>query len=351
MVKAILRSSLAQVLYYSGILKIAELKLHKSLTVLCYHRILPKELKSSSTLPDLVVTPETFDAHCKFLAAHFEVQTLCKACDLLQNGYSGKRPLAVITFDDGYRDNIRYASPILKTHGLQATFFIISGLAGKTECPWYDRLNHAVSTLITHGKLEECLNGSSLHYLFEGNGSPTPKEIVQAAKKMSPEERFLVVSQLAAQIGANGMDSELNWIMSLTELKILQEEGHEIGSHTVSHEILPLLDDIGINAEVSESKEFLECGLNSQVRSFCYPNGDYNSATLEAVKAAKYSYACTTHKGNNASMRSPYELRRWFINENHLLNPNGKPSSQLLRLEITGLADRIFLRNAFRSSI
>ncbi|MBB6479250.1 polysaccharide deacetylase family protein [Spirochaeta isovalerica] len=348
MFKSLVRYFIAFVSFYTGTTIFAESKLKKSLTILCYHRVLPKHEKNSSLFPDLIVTPETFNLHCRVLARHYDIYPLSEACDLMRKGYKSKRPLAIITFDDGYCDNIEYASPILASHGLRATFFIITGLIGKEEYPWYDKLSHAADVCISKGILKENLENSLLHYLFENGNNPTLKEIVQAAKKISSEDRSLLITKLLKASGSEIPDSELNRIMSDSEIKSLQKKGHEIGSHTVSHEILSLLNENQLTYEVTKSKEILESLLKSSVRSFCYPNGDYNSTTLEAVKAAKYSYACTTFKGKNSILFSPFELKRWFLHEDRLLSPVGKPSSLLFRLEISGLADRFFRRKPIK---
>ena len=78
--------------------------------------------------------------HCKTLSKYYNVFTLRDGVSLIKRGYNEKKPIAVITFDDGYRDNYIFAKPILEKYGLKATFFVISGLIGKAKIPWYDHL-------------------------------------------------------------------------------------------------------------------------------------------------------------------------------------------------------------------
>ena len=57
----------------------------------------------------------------------------CAAAELPRNALA-------ITFDDGYRDNLTHAAPILARHGLPATIFLATGFIGTAEVPWFDRL-------------------------------------------------------------------------------------------------------------------------------------------------------------------------------------------------------------------
>lgn len=345
MLKRVLRSTVAEACNFAGVVKRAEDRLRGSLTILCYHRILPPKNKEAYFSPDLVVTPGAFAAHCAALDAHYDVHALAKAFDMLRKGEMGNRPLAAITFDDGYRDNFKYAAPILEARGLRATFFVVAGLVGAQEAPWYDILSRAVVTLSAAGRLESSLDEVALcSGLLAGMGR-NPNSVVQAAKLLAPDARASVVARLAKLAGGDRLDPDLDTIMTWQELKFLQSAGHEIASHTVSHEILPSLGEEALMHELVESKRILERGLGASVQGFCYPNGDVDEETLGAVKLADYSYACTMRKGTNHDGGSPFELRRWFICERRLLGAWGKPSSSLIRLELTGLADHFFQRN------
>ena len=89
-----------------------------SLLILAYHRVLDETDPMRPDIPDR----EIFDSQMQALAEAFEVLPLGEAASLLE---AGKLPptAVAITFDDGYADNHRNALPILKRHGLAATFF------------------------------------------------------------------------------------------------------------------------------------------------------------------------------------------------------------------------------------
>lgn len=286
----------------------------RTLTILCYHRILPLSQKENYYDPDLVVTPESFAHHCAVLARHYNVRPLRDALQLLPNA---QRPLAAITFDDGYHDNFLYAAPILAQHQLRATFFIIAGLVDTDDRPWYDIAGAALSA----------------------RGEPATKAAIERAKSMLPSEREAWVAELRSSLLVT---DEVGRIMSSDEVRRLHAAGHEIGSHSLTHPLLPQCSQAGLEQELVESKRRLETIVEDSVTGFCYPNGSYDDNI--AITAAKtYSYASTMDAGMNTPETSRFELRRWFIHEARLRGISGNQSSTILRAEISGLSQR-FLR-------
>ncbi len=344
--KELVRSAVAAGCRASGLLARREAQLRSGLTILCYHRVLPAVEKAAYFIPDLVVTPEAFEAHCAVLARRFHLLPLREAFDAWSRRTKTDKPIAVITFDDGYRDNALLAVPVLAKHGLRATFFVVADLAGIEAPPWYDQAGRAVQVLRSQGR-GVAPDGT----ILDAPGpSASPREVVAAAKKRAPRDRAALTARLVAAVGDALAFSENDRIMTWDQLRTVHRQGHEIGSHSASHEILPLLDDEALRAEVCGSKRTLEEGLDAAVDTFCYPNGDYDARTLRLAGEAGYQCAVTTHRGSNKEHgAAPYELKRWFIHEGRLAGPGGAASPSQLRLELTGLADKAFARETSRA--
>lgn len=338
MIKRALRQGISRWCELRGVLDREERRGAGSLAILCYHRILPKRAKDEYPFPDLAVTPEGFLAHCEVLAERYEILPLGDAVDRLRNGYRGTKPLGAITFDDGYRDNFRYALPALRQTGLRATFFVVSSLAGTTLSPWYDSLARSAGILGREGRLAEVLGTLGLPSLHEGISVPSPREIVQRAKRLSPGDRERTVMAVTKASGGDGANPETDHIMGPAELAELASLGHEIGAHSVSHEILTSLSPEALEREVSGCSQVLQSMSGKKPRGFCYPNGDYDEDTVAAVRRAGFDYACTTKDGNNSPSTPPYELRRHFICENRLSGIFGGQDPSILRRQLTGAA-------------
>lgn len=327
-----LRDAMAKVARGSGRLAAAERANHDSLTVLCYHRILPPIQRAAYHDPDLVVTPEVFNLHCKIMAERFTVQPLEVALMRWGAGERPRRPLAAITFDDGYRDNLRYAVPILDQHELRATFFVIAGLMDTDRVPWYDAAGAAWRSL-EH-------TGDAPH------GPANVKEAVAAAKHMGPAQRMQWVTQLVAAAGYLPFEEE-DLIMTSAQVRELADAGHEIGSHSMTHPLLPQCDGDTLRREVAESRARLVAVSGQTVRGLCYPNGDYDVRVHQMAVQSGYTYAASMESGvNNPFSFDTLAVRRCFIHQERLANSNGKPCSTLFRMELCGLSQRWFRRGA-----
>jgi peptidoglycan/xylan/chitin deacetylase (PgdA/CDA1 family) len=84
--------------------------------------------------------------------------------------------------------------------------------------------------------------------------------------------------------------------MDWDALRSLDSDLITIGSHTLTHPILPTLDEAAIHFEMTESRRQLEQKLNRAVNYFCYPNGSFNTKTLLAARQT-YSAAVTAENG------------------------------------------------------
>lgn len=80
---------------------------------------------------------QEFRRYCEFLSKHFTVIPLAELVERLSKGRS-VAGTAVITFDDGYKDNCDVAAPILASFGLPATFFVTTGFIGSETQTFWD---------------------------------------------------------------------------------------------------------------------------------------------------------------------------------------------------------------------
>jgi peptidoglycan/xylan/chitin deacetylase (PgdA/CDA1 family) len=99
-------------------------------------------------------------------------------------------------------------------------------------------------------------------------------------------------------------------IMNTNQIREWIAEGHEIGSHGLTH---PYLTRISLNQareEIFSSKKKLEDQFGTPVDHFCYPYGDFNQTIRDLVSEAGYRTASTTIFGVNCSSTDPFQLNR-----------------------------------------
>ena len=92
--------------------------------IFCMHRVLTNEQVNSDKSPNssLGLSESRFSEILKFLSSRYQMISLDELVEHLQNGSSEK--VACLTFDDGYRDNIDHALPILEQFNCPATIYI-----------------------------------------------------------------------------------------------------------------------------------------------------------------------------------------------------------------------------------
>lgn len=105
------------------------------LPVLMYHSVNPQAAAGNR----LAVSVKTFERQMRFLEKHhYNVIPLEAVAGFLKDKRKVPPKTVAITFDDGYKDNYRYAFPILKKYNLCATIFII---IDEVDRPQGDRLS------------------------------------------------------------------------------------------------------------------------------------------------------------------------------------------------------------------
>ena len=100
--------------------------------VVAFHRV------TDAYRDGLTCSVKDFECFCRFFRRHFTVIPLPEMVTRLERRQSLSRTLA-ITFDDGYRDNYDFAAPVLRSLGLPATFFVVSGFIESNTIGWWDR--------------------------------------------------------------------------------------------------------------------------------------------------------------------------------------------------------------------
>jgi peptidoglycan/xylan/chitin deacetylase (PgdA/CDA1 family) len=211
------------------------------------------------------------------------------------------RAAAVLTFDDGYRDNLTTAKPLLDEHDLPATLFVTTGYLDSERDFWWDELEDVCGEL--------------------GSDSRTEWQRLQ---RLSRSEREDALDALWQQAGRARPTASRT--MTSDELLELASELFEIGAHTVSHPPLSTLARRAQLEEIGASKDRLEALVERPVTSFSYPHGDYSTITRRAVASAGFTTACTTVGGAVARGCRPLELPRL-----HVLDWDGDEFERRLR--------------------
>lgn len=334
--KIILRNSVAQLLFLSGLTSPARCS-RRRLSIVTFHRVLPENERKNYPFPGLVVTPEELDAFLSYFTEHFDCGAISTQHERYLRGEKTERPLLAITFDDAQYDNFINARPVLARHQVKAAFFAPVAAVERHELLWHDRLGFAILALLQQtdsgqAKLMQILADAGLQESDPHNLAITT---VRASKELPLESRLRLVEELVDAAGTIQVP-EFSRIMTFKELTELASDGHEIGSHSMTHCMMPECDDDMLIYELAESRRVLQAHLNRPINAFCYPNGNCDSRTASAVAAAGYSLAVTTEWGHNGEKSDRFRLRRYDIDTRRVQGSNGRFLPALLSFRMSG---------------
>ena len=163
-----------------------------------------------------------------------------------------------------------------------------------------------------------------------------------ALRRLRPDTRAAVLEELGNTSVPTACRAHFS-AMTVEQLIDLSERGHEIASHTLTHEFLPALDDAELARQITHSRGMLEDWLGRSVRGFSYPFGVCDDRVVEAVQAAGYAHACTTEVGLNTPGTNPLRLKRLGMWPNPLTK-SGRHDELRFRCELAFIQQ--FLRRA-----
>jgi peptidoglycan/xylan/chitin deacetylase (PgdA/CDA1 family) len=331
-----LRSLADGVASATGILAWLEYRMRSGLTVLMYHRVLPMERVRSSPFPSLVMPDVHFQAQVEWLARRFHVLPIRAALAELVKRRRSARPMVAITFDDGYADNFRIAAPILEQHGVRGSFYVATRFV-EGETLWYERaaalIRHATADQLQAWGTEQRLIKNGRSRL--GSGKP---DWVELLKQETQELRDAMLEALTIKVGAYSATDE-DRAMTVPELQMLFARGHEIGSHTLSHPILPLLADDQLSDELKQSREKITSWTGATVPGLAYPNGDYDERVAQAARRVGFAYALTTNPGMFIRGADPMSIPRREITVSRVVAGHGNFDRVAMRSEVSSFRE------------
>ncbi len=302
--------------------------------ILSYHRVVAdfaEEAKRS--LYTLNIEQQTFRRHLEVLQESHDVVSLDEALSVLDETQKAARDVAVVTFDDGYRDVYQHAFPVLRDLRIPAVVYVPSGFIGTGRRLGHDRLFAALRRMRERG----------IGPMAVGAGNPGERWLIDALEGYAPPE--VALERLIARHPtpgllrlADALDDRLGLSayrppegelpMTWEMLREMEASGIVAGAHTAEHTVLTnqRLDDA--RREIALCKAALEKGLKRPVKHFAYCNGYYSAGVAQALKAEGFVSAVTTEDMPNAPGVDPFALKRkvlWEASSAGMLGFYSKP--------------------------
>jgi peptidoglycan/xylan/chitin deacetylase (PgdA/CDA1 family) len=261
-------------------------------------------------------TTARFREHILLLKDRFDLIGLDRLRHGLAHGFPRGKPPAMVTFDDGYRDNYLNAFPVLRELDVPAVFFLPTAFIGTGVPPWWDEVAWTLRQ-----SLRPCIQlGGDVVPLAQ---PALERAILRALDWIKTDHRPLP-EKLAELRAAAGVDFAatapgLDLFMSWSEAREMRAAGMDIGSHTHTHPILAHLTEQAQFEELGTSKELLEANLGAPVDSIAYPVGRpfaYDARTLAAARMAGYRLGFNfTHKVGPLCAADPLDICRLAVED------------------------------------
>jgi peptidoglycan/xylan/chitin deacetylase (PgdA/CDA1 family) len=236
--------------------------------------------------------PALFEKTIRFLTGNFKVVLLE---DYLKDPSSYKREknLATISFDDGYRDNIEKAAPILLRYRCQASFYVVTDCIDRNIPTWTYITDHFFQQEVNrqlHLKndwVPEFLK--KIEWGNEVEAKEWGRKVKPWMKSLPNPQRMWVMEQIETQNKGEAISNKM--MMTWSDVKELRDAGFYIGSHSHTHPMLAnLSDETEITKELEISAARIQENLGQRPETISYPIGSWDERVLFASMKTGYKY-------------------------------------------------------------
>ncbi len=274
-----------------------------------------------------------FEKCIRYISNNFET-VLIEEIVASGNDISPNENYATIMFDDGYKDNIEYALPVLEKYQVRASFYVVTHCIDKNIPTWTYILEHSFS----HTGHQRLTLPAFLPEEFQSGHFPERQDKVNFVARLKPFLKTISHSkrqEVLSAVSESFDDVEdpkimMNW----RDLRDLRDRGHYIGSHTTNHNMLGTMDDEDeIRSELRDSGKKIESELGYFPASISYPVGSFDERTKRLSEEEGYKIGLAVKQMKfNPQLDDLYEIPRIELYNEPWIKT---------RLRITGTLERI----------
>jgi peptidoglycan/xylan/chitin deacetylase (PgdA/CDA1 family) len=243
---------------------------------------------------------QIFREQMKFLRKHYVPVSIHDLIETIRNSAELPERSVLITFDDGLKNNYSVAYPLLQKMGIPATIFLTVDFIGSNDILWVDELYIIIREAASQGLRLELKDRVAMNYFLSGRIWEAYEVVVEYFKRAGFAKRTSEMNELRQMVQ---LDKHIKYddfsMLDWDGVRTMHQSGLiSFGVHTATHRILSELKEEEWKKEIDLPKLKLENKLQSEVTSFCFPNGrpliDFKPEHLSYLREAGYSCAFTT---------------------------------------------------------
>ncbi len=245
--------------------------------VLVFHKIIPEY---DEIWPG--IHPKLFEEILVLVKKHYNILPLS---DLYKKPSSELKNSCFITFDDGYKDYLDYAYPILKKHAVPSTLFILPYQITNKGHIW----TSAVIFFVKHYSFNDISDFFSqrnviIKYRDKTNYFKLNLDITKHLCNMTQVERMSLIFELRQKFVTDNRVIE-NELLSFNELRMLGPDIVSVASHSLTHPSFKKeFDPVFVESELKDSKKIIEQETKQEVNAFAFPFANYNEVSINIAK-------------------------------------------------------------------
>ena len=262
---------LRKIIYYTGLNSLSGNFLNSHLFIFGFHSIQPDNVSNPAEgFEHLTTSANAFRRRLMWLKDQGHTFI---TFDMLENPeIKNLHKPTIIYFDDGFRDTLTVAEPILRGFGIPGTVFIASGLIDRTHMLWAPIHRRILSQ--------------------KGYSEQQIESEITRIKSLSEDARL---KSMRANTFSDVSDLFLTW----DELRELRDRGFSVGAHVHSHLRLPELSGEKLLEELALPQERIQKELRLRPKSLSFPHGRWNTEVLSKARSMGYKYAVSIGHGAN----------------------------------------------------
>jgi peptidoglycan/xylan/chitin deacetylase (PgdA/CDA1 family) len=294
-------------------------------TILMYHRIASPRVDPWG----LAVHPDRFEQHLAVLRRTRYPLPMSEFVSRLDRGTLPDNAVAV-TFDDGYADNLREASPRLASAHVPATLFLATGFVGQRHEYWWDELARGILLGTGTVDAEVDIGRERIPLVLRGGDERDRSWRAWQEPRTNRQTAYLAVWKLlrtavpaAREQAMVRLRTELaipppdpgDLPMTASEVAALAAGGaFDFGGHTTTHAVLPALPPSDRRDDIRQGRDACERLTGRPITGFAYPHGALDDDSEAAVRECGFAWACGTSSHSvRAHGENRYALPRFGV--------------------------------------
>jgi peptidoglycan/xylan/chitin deacetylase (PgdA/CDA1 family) len=258
-------------------------------------------------LPGLA--PEHFEEQLVYLTRHYSFLSLSDLVGRLREGRPVPPMSAVLTLDDGFRDNYTNAFPVLRRLGIPATVFLTTGCVSEGTLPWSQRLGYLLQTTRVT-EIQDPATGQRLSLAESGLRREAYAVLKTGLRSLPAARRDELMDRFARHLEVTPpTDRMLTW----DQIAEMARGGVAFGAHTATHPMLAEIPWQEARTEMERSLSDVREHLGVDAPPFAFPAGSCSDALVDLAREVGFSSVFRRRREsrvNNAATATPFSLCR-----------------------------------------